>query len=350
MEKIKMGIIGIGDIAEAHIEGIKASPDAELIAICDTNEELLKIKGDKNEIPSHRRFTSYLDLLKCKDIDAVSICTPNNSHYEITANAIKFKKHFVLEKPVSLNYKEAMEIKKLLESENILNMVCFSYRFKAAARYAKWFIGNGKLGDIRHVYVQYFQGWAANEQVPLIWRFSKEISGSGALGDLGSHMIDMIRFLIGDFKSVCGHMGNFIEKRKKVDSDEYGVVDVDDYCHFMAEIDGNVAATFAITRDAFGRGNYQRIEVYGSKGGLIYNLDDEESIEICIGDIYGQICRYYKIPVPVEYKAGQMQSFFDLLKGNSDGIAAVFDDGLRSQQIIDGIIESSEKGNWVTFG
>ena len=348
-----MGVIGLGGISTAHIEGILNSPDGELVAICDIREEVLKDKGVKYGIPESRRFKNHIELLQCPDVDAVSICTPNKAHYHIAKDVIYYGKPFILEKPVTLNYQQALELKELTNSKKIPNMVAFSYRFKAALRFAKWIIEQGYLGRIFHIYVQYFQSWAINEEVPLVWRFIKEYSGSGALGDLGSHMIDIARFLIGDFVKVCGHVGTFVERRKKIGSDEYGEVDVDDYCHFMAELEDGVIGNFCITRDAYGRGNYQRVEVYGSKGGLVYNLDKKgdhiDTIEVCIGDLYGRARDYHEIPVPSQFKAEQMQSFFDIVNGKGDGLAATIDDGYVNQYIIDCILESTRLGKWVTL-
>jgi len=351
MSKIRMGIIGLGGISRAHIEGILNSPDGELVAICDIREEILREKGEEYGIPESHRFTNYIELLQCSDVDAVSICTPNKSHYQITKDVIKYGKPFVLEKPVTLSYQQALELKDLANRNKIPNMIAFSYRFKAAARYAKWIIEQGYLGRIFHIYVQYFQSWAIDENQPLVWRFLKEYSGSGALGDLGSHMIDLARFLVGEFEKVCGHAGTFIKKRKKINSDEYGEVDVDDYCHFMAELEGGIIGNFCITRNAYGRGNYQRVEVYGSKGGLVYKLDEKgnqvDTIEVCIGDLYGQVRDYHEIPVPPRFKADQMQSFFDIVNGKGDGLAATIDDGCINQYILDCILESVKLGKWI---
>lgn len=349
MKKIRMGVIGLGSISRNHIEGIRRSPDAELIAVCDLKSDVLKTKGEALGISEDHRFGSYSDLLMCEDVDAVSICTQNDAHLEITLNAIKQKKPFILEKPVTLNYNQALTLKKLANENNIKNMIAFSYRYKPAVRFARWIIKQGHLGRIYHINVSYLQGWGISDQMPLVWRFKKDKSGSGALGDLGSHMIDLTRFLVGDFEEVCSQAGTFIKERKNIITGENEDVDVDDYCNFMALLERDVAAVFAITRNAYGRGNYQRIEVYGSKGGLVYNLDNEDSIQVCIGDVYNSSKEYKQIRVPDEYKADQMQSFFDIINGKADGLSADIDDGYRNQYILDKIIESFDKKSWVSL-
>jgi len=346
-----MGVIGLGGISNTHIDGILSSPSAEIVALCDTDKIMLQEKAEKYKISVSHCFSNHTDLLKCPDVDAVSICTPNSSHFQIAADAIKYKKPLALEKPIAVSIDEAMQLKSLANETGVSNMICFSYRFKAAARYARWLISNGYLGKIHHVYVQYLQSWGKNKDLSLEWRFVNEISGSGALGDLGSHMLDMTRFLVGDFVKVCAQAGTIITKRKKQNSSEYGYVDVDDYCNYMAELEGGIPATFNITRFAYGRGNYQRIEIYGSKGGLVYNLDEDgtmsDILELCSGEIYDQAKIYHPLPVPEQYKADQMQSFFDIIQGKGDGLSATLEDGYINQKLLDAILESYKKEKWV---
>jgi len=342
---IRMGVIGMGGIAESHIRGILQSNDAELVAICDVDPINLQHKGER--YPEAKQFSNYRELLQCSDVDAVSICTPNHLHYPIAKEAIMHQKPFALEKPVSLNEQEARELQSLASEHNVINMVCFSYRFKGAARYAKWLIEKGHLGEIYHVYGQYLFYTSIVGDKPLLWRFRKEMAGSGALGDLGSHMLDLTRFLVGDFQSVCGLTGTNITTRKKVDSEELGEVTVDDYCHFLAKLDSGISANYSITRCAFGRFNYQRFEIYGSKGGLVYHLDEADTLEVCLGDVYGQSRIYHKMPIPPQFQANQMQAFFDLINGKGDGLTATLEDGVLNQHLLDTILSSAEDQKWM---
>lgn len=353
MSKIRMGVIGLGAISGLHIDGILVSPDAELFALCDIDYGSVLEKAQKYNIPKTHCFTNYIDLLNCADVDAVSICTPNNSHYTIATDAIRHKKPFALEKPVALSSEEAKQLNEMAKQFKIPNMICFSYRFKSAARYARELIRQGALGKIYHVYAQYLQSWAARDNMPFVWRFNKEITGSGVHGDLGSHMLDLIRFLIGDYVKVCAQAGTFINRRKDMESDEYHLVDVDDYCNYLAELKGGIPASFNITRFAYGRGNYQRVEVYGSKGGLVYTLDEkgdgEDTIHICSGDLYAEAKQYNKLPIPYGYHSEQMQSFFDIINCKSDGLAATIEDGYINQCLLDSIIESFKYEKWVSL-
>jgi len=343
-----MGVIGTGGISVVHIWGSKGSKDSELVAFCDINETTLKKKGDEFDIPDKYRFTKHIDLIKCPEVDAVSISTPNNVHFKIAMDAVKHKKPFALEKPVTMTYDEAKKLNAAALKAGVPNMVCFSYRFKAAARFAKSIVESGQLGNIRHVYGQYLQSSCLSEHTPLIWRLQKEIAGSGVHGDLGCHLIDLIRFITGkDYVKVCAHADTFIKRRKKIGSDEYGDVDVDDFCHVLFGLEGGASGTLCTSRYAYARGNYQRLEIYGEKGALIYNLEDGDSIEVCAGDVYRDAKAFVKLPIPHRFNTEQMQSFFDIINNKGDGLAATMADGEINQKVLCAAIESFENEKWV---
>jgi predicted dehydrogenase len=345
---VRMGVIGVGGIAAVHLRGIVKSENLELIATSDINEQFLTTVSNTYGVPEENRYTNYRELLKRTDIDAVSICTPNFAHYEIAKEAILHGKSFLLEKPITLTVEEAQELRDLAQERGVKSMVAFSYRYKAAARYAKYLIEQGHLGKINHIYGQYLQSWGL-EDVPLVWRFSKQQAGSGALGDLGSHMLDLTRFLVGDISEVICDAGVITEKRKLPDSEDFGIVDVDDYCHYMARINSSVHGVFQITRMAYGRGNYQRVEIYGTQGGLVYELEEEDTLQVCIGQVYGRSLNYQKIKVPAEFQSDQMQSFYNVVVGKDNGMSATIEDGYINQITIDAIIESFENKKWVSI-
>jgi len=284
-------------------------------------------------------------MLKRTDLDAVSICTPNMTHYEIARQVIERGIPFLLEKPIAMNGEQAEQLKQLAERKQVTNMIAFTYRYKSAIRYARQLIAEGKLGTITHMYGEYSQSFA-HLDLPLIWRFSKAQSGTGALGDLGSHMLDLTRFLVGEIREVMCDAGTITKRRKRLDSDEYGEVDVDDYCHYMAKIGGGVHGVFQITRMAFGRGNYQRIEIYGSQGGLIYELDGEERLYAGDGPV-GNKADYRLVDIPDSCQVDQMESFYELLAGQGDGLSATIQDGCVNQLTIDALLQSSEERRWV---
>ncbi len=352
--KIRVGSVGLGGIwTGVHEPGIRRSPNLELVAICDIDEAKLRAAGEKYGIPPERRFVDYHDLIACRDVDAVDICTSNDAHFKIAMAAVEAGKPYDLEKPITLTAEEADILEKATEEKKLKNMICFSYRFKASARYARDLIAQGKIGKVYHVDMQYFQAWGLpRANTPLVWRYVKERTGSGALGDLGCHALDLVRFVTGkEYTRIVGHTGTYIKERKRLHGDDMGKVDVDDFCNYMADMEDDISSSFQITRFAFGRGNYQRMEIYGSNGAIVYTLDEQgediDEIRVCSGDINADAHVFTKLPIPEKYKVDQMQSFADLLLDQGDGLAATIQDGQKNQHVVDAILESAEKGRWL---
>jgi predicted dehydrogenase len=347
MGKLKIGMIGLGGIAGFHSEGILACEDAEIWSICDINETRLAERSKEWSIPEARTYLNYTDLLKDPELDAVTIGTPNYNHFDIAFEAIKHGKPFALEKPVTLHAEEAAILKNALESNPLPHMICFSYRYKTAARYAKQLIEEGRLGTIHHVYSQYLQGWGINDNVPLVWRFQKELTGSGAMGDLGCHILDLTRFLVGDTEHVFADAGTIIRERSLLDGSGKGEVDVDDYCHVLSRMEGGISSTMTISRFAYGRGNYQQIEIYGTKGALVYNLDEDDTLMVKLAEENDKSFR--TVEIPETFKLGQMQAFMDLVNGHGDGKNATMADGYVNQLAVDAIVQSFSEQKWVSI-
>jgi predicted dehydrogenase len=264
------------------------------------------------------------------------------------------KKPYSVEKPVTLNARDTEALAKATETAGIKNMVCFSYRFKAAARYARELVQSGALGNIYHVSMQYLQSWGLpGANAPLVWRFVKDRAGSGALGDLGCHALDLVGFITGkNYTRVISDAETFVKERTLPGGKGTGKSDVDDFCNYMTRMEGGTTATFQITRFSYGRGNYQRLEIYGEKGALVYKLDEtpgKDELEICIGKPLGDLNIYTPVPVPGRFAADQMQSFADILNNRGDGTAASIQDGLENQKVLDAVIASFEEGKWISL-
>jgi len=342
---VRVGVIGLGGIAQGvHIPGLQAAEGAEITAICDILPEKLMEVGDRLGIDQAHRFTDYRDLIACPEVDALTIATPNNVHVDMALAALAAGKPFDCEKPLGLDPKDTGRLVEALEKNPIPHMVNFSYRFIPAARYARDIIKSGKLGKIFHVYAQYFQGWG-NSDCARVWRFSHEVSGSGTLADLGVHMLDLVRFLTGEgYASVMGDNGTFVYERKDPNGEGMLPVDVDDYSHFLARSESGIGEAFEITRFAHARGNYQRVEVYGEKGGLVYSLDNGVPLEICMKGIDQG---YHEAEIPEEYKVAQMQTFIDIVLGKDRrGGADVFD-AHYAQRMLEAVEISDREGKRV---
>jgi predicted dehydrogenase len=222
------------------------------------------------------------------DIDIIDICTPNFLHPPIAIAAAKAGKHIVCEKPLANTLAEAQEMLKAVEKAGVTHMCGFSYRYAPAVQTIKNMMAKKQLGDIFHFRAAYQQDWIVDPDFPMVWRLKKKHTGSGALGDIGAHITDLCHFLVGDVDEVAGTMETFIKKRVVADSDvgawgakgskkqkKYDEVDVDDAAIFVGRIKGvNTLATFEATRFAPGRRNYNSIEIYGSKGSVLWNKED----------------------------------------------------------------------------
>lgn len=354
MTRIRLGVVGVGGIAQgSHLPEVAALRDFELTALCDVDAEKLQRVGEQYGIAESRRFARYQDMIHSEDVDAVDICTPNDAHFDIAMEAVKAGKPFALEKPIAMSWEQAKALDQAVKCTMVMNMVCFSYRFKAAARYARDLVRQGTLGRIHHVDFQYYQAWGLERaDAERVWRFSKERAGSGALGDLGSHGLDLVRFVTGlECESVMGYLGTFIDERRLPDGSGMGKVDVDDFSHYFTKLTGGASATHRITRFAYGRNNYQRLEIYGSEGALQYTLDEKgdgrDRLSACTGPQGFENHQFVELPIPEEYRSSQMRSFADLLMGRGDGLAATIADGRINQRVMDAVLLSASTGRWI---
>lgn len=354
MARIRVGSVGLGGISRGvHLPGIAASPDLELVALCDISEEALRSAREAYGIAPERCFADYRDLVACNDVDVVDISTPNDVHFDVAMAAAQAGKPFCIEKPLTLTAQQADALADAVERYGVKTMVCFSYRYKAAARYARDLVRNGTLGKIYHVDMEYSQAWGLPSfNTPRVWRFHKAETGSGALGDLGSHALDLVRFVTGEeYERVVGHAETFVKERKALCGDGMAPVDVDDFSNMLAQMSSGIAASFRITRFAYGRGNYQRMVVYGEKGSLVYLLDEngapEDTLDVCLDPLGAENHMFVRVPIPQRYRVDQMQSFADILLNKADDLSATVADGRANMHAVDAALASVEKGEWV---
>ncbi|MEG0766628.1 MAG: Gfo/Idh/MocA family oxidoreductase [Clostridia bacterium] len=343
---IRIGVIGCGGIGVGkHMEEYRNVAEAKVVALCDIDEKRLAEIGEKYGIAPAFRFTDYRALLALPEIDAVDICTPNDSHVEIALEAVRRGKPFQVEKPVGTSYAQTRMLLDAANAAGIPTMVSFSYRFKPAVRYAKALIDAGKIGRVHSIYANYLKESALWEGRRLDWRFEKAIAQYGVSGDLGVHILDMIALLAGAYTGVFAQTGIVVKERKRLHSEEIAPVDTDDYCHFLAELAGGASAMMGVTRAAMGNINHIRVEMYGERGGFRFDLNDDRHIEIM--DACGQSrCE----DVPPQYVVGQQQSFIDMLLGREVPLLPTLEDGVCMQRVLDGILASAAERRWVAIG
>ena len=341
---LKIGIIGVGRISAVHIAGIKRAGTANITAICDIDESKLKSVGDQLGIPEEYRFTDYHDLIACSEVEAVEICTPNYLHVPMATDVVKAGKPVNVEKPLGTAYENGIpELLEALKEHPVTNMTCFSYRFMPAVRYAKHLIDEGKLGKIINVNIEYLQSGVFIPGRRLEWRFVKEYAGSGTLADLGVHLIDMTRFLLGDFKSVCAMSSTVVDKRMKLDSDEYAPVEVDDITSFVAKLKNDAIANFLVTKCAIGEDNTIIYEIYGTDGVLKFNLNNPNVLTLCIGEIDKETKSIHTVNVPRAYYLEQEECFINAVSGKEQLYYPSISEGAECQKIVDAVLKSAQE-------
>ncbi|MCJ7667090.1 MAG: Gfo/Idh/MocA family oxidoreductase [Anaerolineae bacterium] len=284
---INIGLVGYGFMGRAHSTAYRQvwpffRPGLKPVmkAICGRNEAAVRQAADSLGWETHE--TSWEQLVNREDIDLIDICTPGDSHRDIAVAAAEAGKHLFCEKPLANSLGEAQEMLAAAEAAGVKHMVNFNYRRVPAVQLAKQLINKGAIGEIRHWRAVYLQDWIVDPEFPLVWRLRREKAGSGALGDIGSHIVDLARFLVGEITDVVGMTATFIKERPLPTemvgptagaATQRGKVTVDDGVAFLARFDNGVIGTFEATRLATGRKNYERFEINGSRGSLVFNFE-----------------------------------------------------------------------------
>lgn len=382
MKTFNIGLIGAGFMAKAHSIAYAGMPmffwPAPAIPvkkiIVDVNEETAKEAAAKFAFETYN--TDWHTVISNPEIDIIDICTPNNVHAEIAIAAAQAGKHIICEKPLSLTSEEAKKMYFAAKENNIKTMVAFNYRRTPAVQLAKKFIEEGKIGKILDFRGTYLQDWSADPSSPLSWRFQKEICGSGALGDIGTHVVDMLRFLVGEFESVNARTATYIPERpiqsslidslgnaKASDDTPKKAVDVDDHCCFMVQCKNGAFGTIEATRNAWGRNNYITFEIHGTEGSLYFNYEQRDELQVCFADegnnrgfrtIYTGPNHPYGEglwPIPAlgigytETKIIECYDFFKAIVENKQ-VSPNFKDGYAIELISEAILKSAQTHTW----
>ncbi len=347
MKKVRVGVIGLGGIMRGvHLPGYSEVDECEITAICDIKEEKLKERGEELGIPENRRFTDYRDLIACEDVDVVDIATWNSVHCEIAKAAALAGKSFSVEKPVGMNYGEVRELDALVKKQGVESFVCLSWRYHPYTRYMRSLMNDGMMGKIYHIYVRYIKDSGLWEGRRREWRFDASRGGSGVLGDLGSHMIDIVHFLGEEFREVYANTGIFIKERPNEDTDETVTVDTDDWCNITAVLESNASCTIQLSRCATTIPTIVEIEVFAENGRLIFTYGaDEQKLEFTDAKTKEK----KELTPPDEFKALQSRSFVNLVNGVEDEYTAKLSHGLACQSVIDAALISSIENRPVTI-
>jgi predicted dehydrogenase len=342
VKKFRIGLIGLGGMAQAHIRQAAESGRFVFAAVSDVNAEPLNRVGDQLGIPADKRYTDFVRLIEDPEVDAVVSVTPNHVHADIVRACLRARKPFMAEKPFTRVFAEAVPLLELYKQHPVPAMIGFSYRYIPAFRYVRELVQGGKLGAVRSFSIQYLQGWgAARYHCPYVWRFDRKVTGTGALGDLGSHMIDMARFLFGEFRELSAQLRTIIPERPDPATGEMTQVEVDDFASFQARMAGGVMGVFQTTRNAIGSDNQHEVSIYGDDGTIHASTLEPNRLTWIREEESGQIARV-TLDVPGRCRVSQYADFLAMLDGAApDGLPG-FLDGYRNQEVLDAIVRAHE--------
>jgi len=384
---LNVAMIGGGFMGKAHAMAYAAMPmffwPAPAIPIrkllVDVNAEMAAEGAKRYGFESSS--ADWKSAVTRDDIDIVDIVTPNDSHADIAIAALAAGKHVICEKPLARTGPEAKKMLDAAEKSGKIHMVAFNYRRTPAVALAKKYITEGRLGKILNFRGTYLQDWSADPDGPLSWRFQKSVAGSGAIGDIGTHVIDFARYLVGEIASVNAIVQNYVptrpiqsdglDKLGAADADSSsprGEVDVDDEMITMVKFENGAVGTIEATRNAYGRNNFLTFEIHGTEGSILFNYERLDELQVMFANdpadargfrtVYTGPAHPYGDalwPIPAlgtgygETKIIECHDFLSAIMSGEQP-SPNFQDGYQVSVIADAIIESGKTERWVQIG
>ena len=374
MPKIRIGLIGYGGIGRVHAAAYRAIPfhyglpadSIEIAGVATTRGETAKRAAA--EIGCDFFTDDYRELLRRPDIDAVDICTPNNSHHEIVLAAAEAGAHIYCEKPLAMNVAEAASMARAVQAAGLKAQVTFNFRFFPAVMRAKQLLDAGFLGRIFSFRGRYHRSSYIDGDKPMSWRLQRELTGGGALFDLGSHILDLLYYVLGEFDSVNGTLETLIKERPTTKgSAELRPVAVDDIALLHARTAAGTLGTVEISRMGTGATNDLSFEIFGQQGAIRFDLGEPAWLSVYdardADDPQGGERGFRKIEAVSRY-AGQRAPDWtmspDFMRAHAECqyqfIRAIWDDSLPAPSFADGAHvqkimaaaeRSSAQGGWV---
>lgn len=382
---LRVGMVGYAFMGAAHSQGWRTAgrvfdlPRRPVLAvICGRDATAVRAAADRHGWEATE--TDWRALVERDDVDLVDICTPGDSHARIAVAALAAGKHVLCEKPLANTVEEAETMARAAEraqDSGQLAMVGFNYRRVPATALARRMVAEGRLGTLRHLRVTYLQDWLVDPEFPLTWRLRRELAGSGALGDLGAHIVDLAQHLAGErLAGVSALTETFVRRRplpvgatsglSPTSTDGTGAVTVDDAALFTGRFASGALASFEATRFATGRKNALRIELNGARGSLAFDLERLNELWFHDATEPGTHAGFRRILVtepdhpyldawwPPGHGLGYEHTFVhqarDLVHAVAEGRRPEpsFADGLQVQRVLAAVEESAEKNSVYT--
>ncbi len=356
-DRCRVGVIGTSWWAELeHLPGLASRPDVELAALCGRDPARLAAVAARHRIPA--TFTDWRELIARGRLDALVILTPNVLHALQALAALEAGIHVICEKPLAMTAAEARAMADLAEARGLATMTFFTHRAVGAAALAKRLVEGGLLGRPLQVNASYVTNSHLRPGKKGGWRMQREVAGTGVLADIGSHIVDMVRWWVGDFRRVSAQWLNVTPERDGM------ITDADEQVSFLAQLDCGAQAVVQACKLAAGRGNLQRIELYGTSGGLVWEADPgiEPTWEGRLWVARPEETRLTPVALPPELSRG-----LDRADGQANRLEAYrrltdpffaavrqggrctpdFRDGAAVQAVLDAVAASAEQGRWV---
>ena len=385
MKKLNVGLIGAGFMGKAHSLAYMAMPmffwPAPAIPVRKTIVDV----SDSIAAEAAQRFgfekstSDWRSVVEDPEIDIIDIATPNHLHAEIAIAAAAAGKHIISEKPLARSGEEAKTMYDAVKNAGIVHMVAFNYRRTPAVALAKKYIDEGAIGDILNFRGTYLQDWSADPDGPLSWRFQKSIAGSGSLGDIGTHVVDMARFLCGEITQVNTQLKTWVKTRPlqaggvdklgastKDSTAPRGEVDVDDEVLSLLEFQNGAIGSLEATRNAHGRNNFLTFEIHGTIGSIYFNYERRDELQVAFANdqadrkgfrtVYTGPAHPYGEglwPIPalgIGYGETKIIETYDFVKAIMEGgeVSPNFKDGYQINLIADAMAASAQSRSWIS--
>lgn len=385
MKKLNVALIGAGFMGKAHSLAYVAMPMFFHPAPAYPVRKTIVDVNDAVAAEAAIRFGfekssgDWRSVIEDPEIDIVDIATPNHLHAEIAIAAAAAGKHIISEKPLARNGAEAKTMYDAVKNAGIVHMVAFNYRRTPAVALAKKYIEEGAIGEIMNFRGTYLQDWSADPDGPLSWRFQKAIAGSGSLGDIGTHVVDMARYLCGEITQVNTQLKTWVTTRPvqsgTVDKLGTGVknadapraaVDVDDEVLSLLEFENGAIGSLEATRNAHGRNNFLTFEIHGSLGSIYFNYERRDELQVAFAKEQGDRKGFRTVytgpahpygeglwPIPalgIGYGETKIIEAYDFIKAIVEGgeVSPNFKDGYQINLIADAMADSAAKRSWVS--
>jgi predicted dehydrogenase len=375
---VAVGMLGYSFMGKAHCNAFRtlsymtwpAPALPRLRAVCGRDATAVREAAERYGFEAY--CTDWRELVADPEIEVFDNTGPNDVHAEPCIEAARAGKHVLCEKPLGRSAEEAKTMLEAVEEAGVQGMVGFNYRFVPALRLARELIASGRLGAIHHFRGRYLQDWIVDPEHPFVWRLDAEAAGSGALGDIGAHVVDLARWLVGEIGSVCAVAKTFVPERPFGDATPgRGKVTVDDAAVAVLEFADGAIGSIEATRFAAGRKNHLAIEVNGSAGSLVFDLERLNELEFYSvegpPDVRGFADvlvteadhPFYSFWWPPGHTIGWEHSFVHEVHhflrvvahgGNVGPEGATFRDGYLNALVLDAVVESSRSKRTIDVG